>query len=119
MSELVQKLSGKNHRVLLRSFQPDPVKELKERIDRFNYVHVKFTETKGGTELGVRLDDERTDLSQARFDEGKGRVHLVGNLTLDHVRVRCIADIDLETMEGKGHLEVLDENAPGLETDGA
>jgi len=32
-------------------------------------------------------------------------VHLEGKLTLDYVRVRCIADIDLKTLEGKGRLE--------------
>ncbi|HEY7818463.1 MAG TPA: MbtH domain protein [Vicinamibacteria bacterium] len=108
MSELVQKLAKGEHKVIIRSFQDNGVKELKERIDRYNYVHVKFTETRGGTELGVRLDNERTDLSKADFENGKGSVHLVGNLTLDYVKVRCVADIDLPSMEGKGHLEILE-----------
>jgi hypothetical protein len=68
------------------------------------YVHVKFTETKGGTELGVRLDRETTDLSKADFENGKGKAHLEGDLTLDYVKVRCIADINLKTLTGKGHL---------------
>ena len=119
MSELVQKLAEGDHRVVLRSFQEDPVKELKDRIDRYNYVHVKFTETRGGTELGVRLDNELTDLSQANFDEGKGAVHLVGELTLDYVKVRCVADVNIENMEGKGHLEILEETAESADTDDA
>jgi uncharacterized protein YbdZ (MbtH family) len=80
------------------------VKLFKEAIDR-NYVHIKFTKTRGGTELGVRLDRESCDFSQADFDNGNGIVHVEGNLTLDYVKVRCIADIDLATLEGKGHLE--------------
>jgi hypothetical protein len=28
------------------------------------YAHIKFTETKGGTELGVRLDHNTLDVSQ-------------------------------------------------------
>jgi hypothetical protein len=80
------------------------VKFFKEAIDR-NYVHVKFTKTKGGTELGVRLDREACDFGQADFDKGSGTVHIEGKLTLDYVKVRCIADIDLVTLEGKGHLE--------------
>lgn len=119
MSELVRKLAQGEHKVVFRSFRDEPVEELKERIDKYNYVHVKFTETRGGTELGVRLDDARTDLSKADFDKGTGSVHLVGNLTLDYVKVRCVADIDLATMEGKGHLEVLEEEAPAAKQEGA
>jgi uncharacterized protein YbdZ (MbtH family) len=47
----------------------------KEAIDR-NHVHVKFTGTHGGPELGVRLDHEACDFSQADFEAGSGRVHL-------------------------------------------
>ncbi|RMF28684.1 MAG: MbtH domain protein [Chloroflexi bacterium] len=104
MSELVKYLSEGDHPVEA-SLRPErTVQALKERIDR-GYVFVKFTDTKGGTELGVRLDPEATDLSKADFDNGTGTVHLVGNLTLDYVKVRCIADINLETLSGKGHLE--------------
>jgi hypothetical protein len=31
-------------------------------------------------------------------------IHVEGELTLDYVRVRCIADVDLATLEGTGHL---------------
>ena len=79
------------------------VKLFKEAIDR-NYVHIKFTETKGGTELGVKLDGESCDFSKADFENGAGAVHVEGTLTLDYVPVRCIADIDLGTLEGQGHL---------------
>ena len=80
------------------------VKLFKDAIDR-NYVHIKFTKTKGGTELGVRLDREACDFSQADFDNVSGSVRVEGNLTLDYVKVRCVADIDLATLEGKGHLK--------------
>jgi hypothetical protein len=118
MSELVQKLAKGDHKVIFRAFRDKPLEELKERIDRYNYVHIKFTETRGGTELGVRLDSERTDLSQADFDKGTGVVHLEGNLTLDYVKVRCVADIDISTMEGKGHLEILEDQEKKTETAG-
>jgi len=68
------------------------------------YVHIKFTQTKGGTELGVRLDQETLDLGQADFENQTGKVHLEGELTLDYVKVRCIADLDLQTLNGKGRL---------------
>ena len=72
-----------------------------------NYVHIRFTDTKGGTELGFALDPESTDIGQADFDKGSGSVRLVGRLTLDYVKVRCIANIELETLSGRGHLEAI------------
>ena len=106
MSELVQKLAKGDHRVIFRAIGDNPVEELKQCIDR-DYVHIKFTETRGGTELGFRLDSEHSDLSHADFDKGTGRVRLAGNLTLDYVKVRCVGDLDLESMEGTGHLDIL------------
>jgi uncharacterized protein YbdZ (MbtH family) len=101
---LVNRLCEGNHPVEAGLRPEKTVKLFKEAIDR-NYVHIKFTKTKGGTELGVRLDREACDFSQADFDKGSGKVHVEGNLTLDYVRVRCIADIDLATLEGEGRLE--------------
>jgi hypothetical protein len=100
---LVDKLCEGDHRVEAGLRPEKTVKALKDRID-MGYVHVKFTETKGGTELGVRLDRETLDLSHADFESQSGAVHLEGELTLDYVKVRCIADIDLNTLAGKGHL---------------
>ena len=86
------------------SLRPEKTaKALKDRIE-MGYVHLKFTGTKGGTELGVRLDRETLDLGQADFEDQSGTVHLEGDLTLDYVKVRCIADINLKTLTGHGHL---------------
>ena len=108
MSELVQKLAKGDHRVIFRAIGDNPVEELKQCIDR-DYVHIKFTETQGGTELGFRLDSDHSDLSGADFDKGTGRVRLAGNLTLDYVKVRCVGELDLESMEGTGHLDILEQ----------
>jgi len=106
MNELVKQLSEGFHPVEV-SLRPEKTSTaLKESIDR-GYVHIKFTNTKGGTELGVRLDKDALNLNNADFKNQTGEVHLVGNLTLNYVKVRCIADIDLKTLEGKGHLEPL------------
>lgn len=116
MSELPHKLAQGEHKVIFRPIREDGLGELKAAIDR-KYVHVKFTETRGGTELGFPLDEERSDLSQGDFDKGEGAVHLAGELNLDGVQVRCVADLDLATLAGKGHLEILagDEPAEGQE----
>jgi uncharacterized protein YbdZ (MbtH family) len=90
------------------SLRPErTVKLFKEAIDR-NYVHIKFTDTRGGTELGIRVEHEVCDFKKADFENCKGTVHIEGALTLDYVKVRCIADIDLKTLKGKGRLEKLE-----------
>jgi uncharacterized protein YbdZ (MbtH family) len=101
---LVDRLCEGSHPVEAGLRPEKTVKLFKEAIDR-NYVHIKFTETKGGTELGVRLDRDSCDFSKADFENGSGTVHVEGGLTLDYVNVKCIADIDLKTLTGKGRLE--------------
>ena len=104
---LVERLSVGDHPVEV-SIRPDrDVSSFKECIDR-NYVHIKFTDTRGGTELGVQLDREETNLNLANFEVPSGDVHLVGDLTLNYVQVRCVADIELKTLAGSGHLELVE-----------
>src|SRR5262249_12098901 len=100
---LVSRLSKGRHPVEAALRPEKTVQALKERI-ALGYVHIKFTETRGGTELGVRLDRDAIDLSRADFESKAGTVHLEGELTLDYIKVRCIADIDLQTFNGNGHL---------------
>jgi len=100
---LVDKLCERDHPVEAGLRPEKTVKLFKQAIDR-NYVHIKFTGTRGGTELGVQLDRDACNFNQADFENGHGTVHINGTLTLDYVKVRCIADIDLNTLEGKGHL---------------
>jgi len=111
MNELVQRLSEGEHPIEANLRPDKTAAALKERID-LGYVHIKFTGTQGGTELSVKLDRNACDLSQADFDHQSGTVHLVGDLILNYVQVRCLADIDLTTLEGTGHLEPLAELSP-------
>jgi hypothetical protein len=106
MNDLVRKLCEGDHPVEVSLRPNKTVEALKEWIDR-KYVHIRFTDTKGGTELGFALAPEVTDIRQADFDKGSGSVRLGGSLTLDYVKVRCIADIELETLSGRGHLETI------------
>ncbi|MGQ4809113.1 hypothetical protein NKDENANG_02515 [Candidatus Entotheonellaceae bacterium PAL068K] len=108
MDELVQRLATGDHSVYA-SRADDSAKAFQQSIER-GYVHIKFTETGGGTELGVRLDREATDLSQADFDQATGNVHIVGHLSLNYVNVHCIADIDLNSLKGTGHLELVEDS---------
>ncbi len=101
---IVTRLSEGEHAVEVSLRPAKTVQAFQDCITR-GYVHIKFPNTRGGTELGVRLDRDATDLSHADFSAQTGRVRLVGNLTLDYVKVQCISDIELETLTGKGHLQ--------------
>ena len=105
MDELVERLSEGDHPIL--ASRAMSAGELKQSIDR-GYILVRFTDTRGGTELGIRLDNELINLSDADFVRSTGTVHLAGSLTLNYVKVRCIADVDLATLQGKGHLEIVE-----------
>jgi hypothetical protein len=104
MSELVERLSSGTHPVEVSLRPEKSIQGLRECLDR-GYVHVKFTGTRGGTELGVPIDRERTDLREADFEHQSGRLTIVGPLSLDFVEVRCIAEINLPSLSGVGRLE--------------
>jgi len=105
MNDLVKRLTEGSHPIAAeRSSSP---LELREQIER-KFVLLNFTGTRGGTELGSQLDMERTDISSADFNQGTGVVHLVGNLTLNYDQVQLVADIDLATLKGAGHLVLID-----------
>ena len=107
--DLLQRLAAGSHPIELGLRPKVSAVILKECIDR-GYVNIRFPATQGGTELGVRLDRHASDLSQADFENQTGVAHLVGSLTLNGVKVRCLADIDLTTLAGQGHLEVLEND---------
>ncbi len=115
MSELVQKLAKGDSRVVFETNHGEVLEELKASVDR-GYVLIKFTETQGGTVLGIRLEDG-SDTSGADFEKGTGNCHFVGRLILDYVPVRLVADIDVATMEGKGHLEILEGEEAQMDDD--
>jgi hypothetical protein len=111
MDDLVERLATGDHRVAVGGPQPT-VAELQQRLQEMEYVFIKFTETRGGTDLGVKVDPAATVLTNADFERAQGSVHVEGTLTLNYVRVRCIAELDLATLTGTGHLVVLEEVSP-------
>lgn len=102
--DLVDRLCEGEHPVEVSLRPAKTMQYLKESLER-GYVHIKFTNTRGETELGVRLDPERSHWSQADFEHQTGTLRLVGGLILNYVPVRCVAEIDLTTLTGQGHLE--------------
>lgn len=98
INDLVKRLT-KEHDV--ECVRPEKTaKALKECIDR-NYVHIMFKST--ATELGIQLYRPECKL-EADYQNAKGNVHIVGGLTLNYDKVKCIADIDVSDCEGKGYL---------------
>lgn len=117
MNDLVRRLC-ENHNPVEVIIRPErTAAALKKALER-GYVHVRFSETKGGTEIGVRVDSDLTDLTGANFEGPEGVIKLVGTLVLDYVPVRCTARIDLKTLMGDGQLEVL-ESAESLQNTAA
>lgn len=108
MDDLTQRLSEGSHRVCVGGPHAT-LDELRRRVEEIGYAFVKFTGTTGGTDLGVRLDRAATDVSTADFAAGTGSVHLEGTLVLNDDPVRCVADIDLATLDGTGHLVPISE----------
>jgi len=111
MDDLVERLSQGDHPVAVGGPKPS-LEEFRRRVEDMGYVFIKFTGTRGGTDLGVRVDKSATDVSQASFEQATGVVHVEGTLTLNYVKVRCVADIDLGTLNGTGHLVALEEIHP-------
>lgn len=109
MNELTERLTV-DQPIVMGGADPT-VGELRNRTGEMGYLLIKFTETRGGTELGFPLDHDYTDISGADFDEGTGIVHVEGNLILNDDPVRCIADIDLKTLKGTGRLALLEKAA--------
>jgi hypothetical protein len=108
MDDLTQRLSS-DQPVIVGG--PDPsVAELRRRLEDIGTVFIKFTETRGGTDLGIRVDRAASDLSAADFEKSSGTVHVEGTLFLNDDPVRCIADIDLATLNGTGRLVLIDES---------
>jgi len=104
--DLVERLCAGSHKVraMVRAEKSDTA--FKEAIDR-GFVQIEFTDTQGGTVLGFPIDLEQSDLSQIGDNKRDGQAVIVGMLTLNFQKVRCIATIDLNNLKGEGKLELI------------
>lgn len=105
ISELVERLSCGDHEVVFDGRVSD-LRQLEDRM-KDGFVFVKFTKTRGGTELGIDLLKNESNFSDADFVNGMGNLHVVGTCELNYTKVKCVADVDLKTRNGLGHLEIL------------
>lgn len=104
MNELVQALSNGQHRLSAETYKS--AADLKKAIDN-GYVLLKFTDTKGGTELGGRIDKSRSVFDGADFAAGTGTIQLVTTLVLNYNEVELLGEIDLATLQGQGRLNLI------------
>jgi uncharacterized protein YbdZ (MbtH family) len=100
---LVERLSEGSHPVEV-DLRPEKTPVLLRQAIARDYVSIRFTATRGAAEFGFKLDQGACDFSGADFDGGTGSVHLEGGLTVDYSPVRCVADIDLQSLRGSGRL---------------
>ena len=107
INELVQRLSEGKHEVVI-GHRDESYEEIKERIED-GYIHIKFTKTRGGTELGINVDLNSTNVKDLDFTKGEGLLHIEGTTNLNYNAVRLIADIDLASGKGEGYLKVVSE----------
>ncbi|MNC25500.1 hypothetical protein D3C76_198800 [compost metagenome] len=103
MDDLVQRLSSGPQPVIVGG-PCLSARDLGTRLTDIGYVFIKFTETKGGTDLNLRVDPAATRLDEADFTAGTGRIHIEGTLALNFIPVRCVADIDVASLSGLGWL---------------
>lgn len=106
VSELVERLSEGMHEVVI-GYRGETLEEIKARVED-GYLHIKFTQTKGGTELGIDLDLKKmTGIEDLVNNLNSGTIHIEGITNLNYSDVRCICDIDISTRKGTGYLQVL------------
>ena len=106
MNALVARLAQGEHPITLGGPEQE-ITDLKKRIEEIGYVFIKFTDTLGGTDLGVHVDSATTQIGSADFLHATGMIHIEGDLILNFAPVRCVADINLATRQGTGHLVVV------------
>lgn len=108
MDSLVKHLASSKHRVTLE--RSKSAEDLQRAIG-LGYLLVNFPETNGGTELGITLNPSRTVLENADFSNRSGTIHLAGTLVLNYNHVELELDVDLATLEGRGCLKLIADEA--------
>jgi uncharacterized protein YbdZ (MbtH family) len=101
---IVARLSGGNHPVELSLSTSHDLTGLRSAV-RQGYLLLRFTGTRGGTELSIRIDPELSDLSALSDEDPRGKIHVAGDVTVDFQPARCRAWIDLPSLTASGHLE--------------
>lgn len=106
--DLVSRLCNGDHPVEL-VLRPAKTREVFEQNLARRCVHIKFTETRGGTELDVNITAQNAAKNEKDLAQGNRTVRLEGSLTLNYVNVNCVAEINTQTFTGVGRLEIVED----------
>src|ERR1700756_1973589 len=103
VSELVEFLCKGDHPV--EAALREKTREAMKEAIALGHVPIKFTDTRGGTELVVPLARNRSALGTVESSDGSAEIKGGVDVKIDYGRVTCIARIDLAALKGEGHLE--------------
>lgn len=103
--DLVRFLCRGEHPLVAGVSSGTDVEAFKASVEK-GFVYVTFTDTAGGTELGIKLDKRQLDTACADFKACTGIVRFVGDLALNWQSLRCFATIDIGTLKGVGYLKI-------------
>lgn len=101
MASLMTRLQGGPHPVI--AARDETTAALVDSLRR-GFVLLRFEHTHGGTELGIALDPSACQPEPRTLTQADAQIHVVGTLSLDGQAVQCIADLDLRTRRGWGHV---------------
>ena len=80
--------------------------DIKKRLLETKFVFVTFPKTNGQTEIGISVDTDAINVKDADFNQGNGTISITGTCELNYQKIRCVADIDLASKKGMGHIEL-------------
>jgi hypothetical protein len=103
MSDLIEKLS-QTQDIELAIRPVVNADSLRSALER-GFVPVRFPRTKGGTELGIKLDPAGSVWSREDLSKGAGQMQLAGEVTLNYKKARFSGIIDISTLRGSGCLQ--------------
>ncbi len=86
--------------------------DIKEGIER-GFIPIAFIEAPNLPGVGITLNRDATNLSDANWAGGRGTIRLEGQGNIYGVgKVRVVADIELSTKSGRGQISILEPAAP-------
>ena len=115
---VVERLGAGEHPVELVLVDADHADRngLRRELER-GRVRLRFPGTRGGTEVGVELEDpDALAMALAGLDEADRKatsLQLAGSASVDDVEVRCVATIQVDTLSGTGRLIAREDAPPG------
>lgn len=101
---LVEKLINTKHSVVI-GYRNESDVELAESL-KDHYIHIKFSNTQGETELGISIDPNLSNIDEFLDHPNQGIFHIAGRTILDSEPILCTAQIDKKTRKGTADVQL-------------